>query len=65
MAPTMEQLGRCVAEWIISLLDKGQKVNAGKLKVIDGSSDVKMIIYSGKCPVVSVGKECRQTVCKK
>ena len=30
MAPTMEQLGRRVAEWRSSLLDKGLKVNAGK-----------------------------------
>ena len=30
MAATMEQLGRCVAEWRASLLDKGLKVNAGK-----------------------------------
>ena len=28
MAPTMEQLGRRVAEWRASLLDKGLKVNA-------------------------------------
>ena len=28
MAPTMEQLGRCVADWRASLLDKGLKVNA-------------------------------------
>ena len=28
MAPTMERLGRCVAEWRASLLDKGLKVNA-------------------------------------
>ena len=33
MAPTMEQLGRRVAEWRDSLLDKGLKVNAGKSKV--------------------------------
>ena len=30
MAPTMEQLGRRVAEWRAILLDKGLKVNAGK-----------------------------------
>ena len=44
MAPTMEQLGRRVA----SLLDKGLKVNAGKSKVMVGSSDGKMIVKSGK-----------------
>ena len=36
MAPTMEQLG------------KGLKVNAGKSKVMVGSSGGKMIINSGK-----------------
>ena len=30
MAPTMEQLGRCVAEWIASVIGQGLKVNAGK-----------------------------------
>ena len=48
MVPTKEQLGRRVAEWRASLLDNGLKVNAGKSKVIVGSSDGKMIIYSGK-----------------
>ena len=62
MAPTMEQLGRRVAEWRASLLDKGFKVNAGKSKVMVGSSGGKMIVNSGKWPVVSVGKECRQTL---
>ena len=38
MAPTMDQLGRRVAEWRASLLDKGLKVNAGKFKVMIGSS---------------------------
>ena len=56
MAPTMEQLGRRVAEWRAGLLDKGLKVNAGKSKVMVGSSDCKI-----KCGhMVSVGKECRQ-----
>ena len=50
MAPTMEQLGRLVAEWRASLLDKGLKVNAGKSKVIVGSSGGKMIVNSGKSP---------------
>ena len=40
MAPTMEQLGRRVAEWRASLLGKGLKVNAGKSKVMVGSSRV-------------------------
>ena len=34
MAPTMEQLGRRVAEWRASLVDKGLEVNAGKSKVM-------------------------------
>ena len=59
MAPTMEQLGRRVAEWISNLLDKGLKVNAAKSKVMVGSSGRKMIVNSGSG---SVGKEWRQTV---
>ena len=47
MAPTMEQLGRRVAEWRASLLDKGLKVNTGKSKVMVGSSSWKMIENSG------------------
>ena len=30
LAPTMEQLGRWVADWRASLLGKGLKVNVGK-----------------------------------
>ena len=48
MAPTMEQLGRRVADWRASLLDKGLKVNAGKSKVMVGSRGGKMIVNSGK-----------------
>ena len=47
-APTMEQLGRRVSECKLSLLDKGLNVNAGKSRVMVGSSDVKMIVNSGK-----------------
>ena len=50
MAPTMEQLGRRVADWRASLLGKGLKVNAGKSKMMVGSSGGKMIINSGKWP---------------
>ena len=50
MAPTMEQLGRRVADWRASLLGKGLKVNVGKSKVMDGSSGGKMIVNSGKWP---------------
>ena len=42
MTPTMEQLGTRVAERRASLLDKGLKGNAGKSKVMVGSSGVKM-----------------------
>ena len=41
MAPTMDQLGRRVAEWEASLLDKGLNVNAGNTKVMGGSSGGK------------------------
>ena len=57
MAPTMEQLGRRVADWRPSLLGKGLKVNAGKSKVMVGSSGVKMIVNSGKWPCGVCGKE--------
>ena len=43
MAPTMEQLGRRMAEWRASLLNKGLNVNAGKSKVMVGSSGGKII----------------------
>ena len=70
MAPTMEQLGRRVAELRASLLDKGLKVNAGKSKVIVGSSVGKMIVNSGKwpCGVCEKGVQANSvqcTVCKK
>ena len=53
MAPTMEQLGKRVAEWRSSLLDKGLKVNTGKLKWW-----LVAVVECGH--VMSVGKECRQ-----
>ena len=56
MAPTMEQLGRWVADWRASLLGKGFKVNAGKSKVMVGSSGGKMIVNSGKWPCGVCGK---------
>ena len=70
MAPTMEQLGRRVADWRASLLGKGLKVNAGKSKVMVGSSGGKMIINSGKWPCGVCGKGVQAnsvqcTVCKK
>ena len=48
MATTMEKLGRRVAEWRVSLLDKGLKVNTGDSKVRVGSSGGKMIVNYGK-----------------
>ena len=50
MAPTTEQLDRWLAEWRASLLDKGLKVNAGKSKVMVGSSGEKMLVNYGKWP---------------
>ena len=60
MAPTMQQLGRRLTEWRASLLDKGLKVNAGKSKVMVGSSGGK-IVNSGKWSGMSVGKEYKRT----
>ena len=59
-----------MAEWRPSLLDKGLKVNAGKSKVIVGSSGGKIIVNSGKwpCGVCGIGvqvKSVQCTVCKK
>ena len=34
MAPTLEQLGRCVADWRAGFLGRRLKVNAGKSKVM-------------------------------
>ena len=70
MAPTMEQLGRRVADWRASLLGKGLKVNAGKSKVMVGSSGGKIIVNSGKwpCGVCWKGVQANSvqcTVCKK
>ena len=68
MAPTMEELGRRMAEWRAILLDKGLKINAGKSKMMVGSSGGKMIVSSGKWPCV-YGKGVQAnsvqcTVCK-
>ena len=57
MAPTMEQLGRRVSEWIASLLGKGLKVNAGKSKVMVGSSGGKMYVVSGVSDVTGQSKK--------
>ena len=62
MAPTMEQLDIHVAEWRVSLLDKGLNLNAGKSKLMVGSRVRKMIVNYGKYPCGvwerSVGKLC-------
>ena len=68
MAP-MEQLDRRVADWRASLLGKGLKVNAGKSKVMVGSSGRKTIVNSGKWPCGVCGKGVQDhsvkcTVCK-
>ena len=70
MAPTMEQLSRRVDDWRASLLGKGLKVNAGKSKVMVGSSGGKMIVNSGKWPSGVCGKGVQAnsvlcTLCKK
>ena len=54
LAPTMEQPGRRVAEWRAILHDKGMRVNAGKYKVMVGSSNGK--INCGKWPCDICGK---------
>ena len=51
MAPTMELLG------------KGLKVNAGKSKVMVGSSCGKMIVNSGKCGVCGNGVQANSVQC--
>ena len=60
MAPTMDQLGRRVADWRASLLGKGLKVTVGKSKVMVGSSGGKMIVKLWKVALWerSTGKLC-------
>ena len=58
----MEQLGRWVADWRASLLGKGLKVNAGKSKVMVGSS-----VGKWPCGVCGKGVQTNSvqcTVCK-
>ena len=59
------QLGRRVAEWRASLLDKGLNMNAGKSKVTVGSSGGKMIVNSGKwsCGVCGKGVQENSVWC--
>ena len=56
MVATMEQLDRRVSEWRVSLL--GQGLNAGKYKIMVGSSGGKMIVNSRKWPC----GVCRESV---
>ena len=66
MAPTMEQLGRRVADWRANLLGKGLNVTAGKSKVRVGSSGGKMIVNSsGVCGKGVQANSVQCTVCKK
>ena len=70
MAPTMEQLDRRVADWRASLLGIGLKVNAGKSKVMAGSSGGMMIVNPGEWPCGVCGKGVKVnsvqcTICKK
>ena len=76
MAPTMEQLGSSgnliyVSNgWLIGELAILTKVNAGKSKVMVGSSGGKMLLNSGKWPCGVCGKGVQAnsiqcTVCKK
>ena len=49
MAPTMEQLGRRVADWRASLLGKGLKLNAGKSKVmVDVGKEYRRTLFSAQ-----------------
>ena len=59
----MEQLGRNVAEWRASILDKGW--NAGKSKVMVGSSGGMIIVNSGKwlCGVCGKGVQSSSVQC--
>ena len=57
MAPTMDQLGRRVADWRASLLVKGLKVNAWKSKVMIEAVVGRLLQTLESGHVVSVGKE--------
>ena len=59
-----------MAEWSACLLDQGLKANAGKSKMIVGSSGWKMIVNSVKWPCGVCGRGVQAnsvqcTVCKK
>ena len=63
MAPAMEQLGRRVADWRANLLEKGLKVNAGKYKVMVGSSGGKMIVNSEKVAQWCLSERSTGNIC--
>ena len=65
MAPSMEELGRRVAEWRVDLIDKEMKVNAGTSKVMVGSSGGKINVNSGKwhCGVCGKGVWANSVKC--
>ena len=70
MVPTMEQLGRRVAQWRAILLDKRLKVNAGKSIVMVDISGGRLVVNSGKWPCGVRGKGVQAhsvqcIVCKK
>ena len=54
-----------MTDWRARLLDKGLKVNAGKSKVMVGSSGRKMIVNSGKlsCGVCGKGVQANSVQC--
>ena len=54
-----------MAQWRSNLLDKGLKANAGKSKVMVGSSGRKMIVNSGKwaCGVCVKGVHANSVQC--
>ena len=53
MAPTMDAFRRRLAEWIVSILGKGLKVNASKSQVMVFISGGEISVHSGKGLVVS------------
>ena len=63
MAPTMEQLGRRVADLRASLLGNGLKMNTGNSEMMFGSSGGKMIVNSGKWPCGVCGERSTDKIC--
>ena len=61
----MEPLGRCVTEWRVSLLHKEQKLNAGKYKVMVGSSDGNCKLWKVTLWIRVQTNTVKCTVCKR